>query len=74
MLWTSLGTSASASALRSPPITNRARTTPGSDPLPPKMLTPPSRTAVITSSSKPSALSARALANRLFTIEGVAVV
>ena len=55
-------TPARPSAFCTKASTRSARSTPTSVPLPPKMLTPPSTTAVITGSSSPVAVSARALA------------
>ena len=50
--------------LRRAAISTRAKNTPVKLPLPPNTLTPPSSAMVITSSSRPTALSARALASR----------
>ena len=52
------------SALESTPISRTPAMTPGSLPRPPKIETPPSRTAAITWSSRPVALSPRLLENR----------
>ncbi len=54
----------SPSTLRSTAISVNAHSTPVMLPRPPNTLTPPSRAAVITSSSMPTALSARALDSR----------
>ena len=55
-------TPARPSAFCTKASTSTATSTPASVPLPPKMLTPPRTTAVITGSSSPVAVSARALA------------
>ena len=52
------------STLRSVATSTSAQSTPVSLPRPPNTLTPPSSAMVMTSSSKPSALLARALARR----------
>ena len=64
MLWTSTVTLASRSAFCMTATARTARTTPGIDPEPPKMLTPPSRTTVTTVRVMPWPASARALDRR----------
>ena len=64
MLWVSAETLARRSAFCRIASVNTARTTPGMVPEPPKMFTPPSRTAVTTTRVSPSPASARAVESR----------
>ena len=64
MVSASAETSLSVSAFRSVPSSSTAQSTPSRLPLPPKIETPPSSTAATTASSRPTPLSARALAKR----------